>query len=801
MWPLLKGDGSGLAGSFIALLAASALITACGVILASGLGGGVAPERYAAAPIVVAGPDSFDGKPLPERAPIPRALTGKLAQVPGVRAAIADVGFPVDVSAGGEFLAVRGHGWGSAALAPLRLRSGRPPAADGEVVISQTIPAGAEIGRYRVVGVVAGDTRQPLAFFTETEAARLSGRPDTADAIGVLPDGASDADDLAERIEQALTGHAVTIVTGAGRSGVEFRDVGRARGDLQAMAGSFIGVTIMITMVIVTGTRSLAARRRRRQTALLRIVGASPGQMGKLFAQEMLVLALAAGVLGAVCGGPVADLLLRALAWAGMMPADFETRSGPIPYLSAVAVCVLVGQFAAWVVSRRELRIPPARALAEASLEQPGMSPGRAAAGALLLLVGTGAALLPLWLRGVFGVALAASGGLVMIVSLVLLGPPLVRGGTRLLRPLLCRGFGIEGYLAAANALAGSHRLASAVSPMILAIGFALLQLGTATTVAAGAERDLADGVSATHILRGGPYGVDPRVAAEARGWPGVESVTPVARTGVFAETVLLDSPEVLPYQAQGIDTAQALELGVTSGSLERLGQGTVAVSVSAAETLGLAVGSTVKIRLGDGTPLTPRVVAVYRRGLGFGDITLPRDIVLAHTTHRRDDAVLLRVRPGADIAPMVARHPGVTRSDWSAARQADDAGAGLLASALPLLLIFGYIALSVGNSLVLSVGDRGQEFRLLLLAGAARGQIMRMMRAETLLVVVLAAGLGTLVTVLPLAAVSYGLTGMVAPSMPPLLYAAIVGATSLLGAASMLIPARIVLDAEGRSS
>ncbi|MEU6789673.1 FtsX-like permease family protein [Nonomuraea angiospora] len=225
-----------------------------------------------------------------------------------------------------------------------------------------------------------------------------------------------------------------------------------------------------------------------------------------------------------------------------------------------------------------------------------------------------------------------------------------------------------------------------------------------------------------------------------------------------------------------------------------------MAISVTAAQTLGVRPGATIRIRLGDGTPLPSRVIAVYRRGLGFGDLTLPRDLVLRHTTTRRDDSVLLRVRPGADISARVAEHPGVAQSDLSAVEQGGQA-ATLLTSALPLLLIFGYIAVSVGNSLVLSVSERRREFALMRLAGAARGQIMRMMRAEALLVAALATGLGTLVTALPLATVSYGLTGTALPYVPVLLYVAIVGATSSLGAASILIPARIVLNAEGRSS
>jgi hypothetical protein len=49
-------------------------------------------------------------------------------------------------------------------------------------------------------------------------------------------------------------------------------------------------------------------------------------------------------------------------------------------------------------------------------------------------------------------------------------------------------------------------------------------------------------------------------------------------------------------------------------------------------------------VRLGDGTAISPRVVAVYGSGLGFGDITLPNATVADHTRSRADTAILVRV-------------------------------------------------------------------------------------------------------------------------------------------------------------
>ena len=46
-------------GAFVALLGASALLTAFGIILQSGIGDGVPVQRYAKASVVVAGKQSF----------------------------------------------------------------------------------------------------------------------------------------------------------------------------------------------------------------------------------------------------------------------------------------------------------------------------------------------------------------------------------------------------------------------------------------------------------------------------------------------------------------------------------------------------------------------------------------------------------------------------------------------------------------------------------------------------------------------------------------------------------------------
>src|SRR3954452_4374117 len=128
-----RGRLSTFAGALIALIASSALVMAGAMPFESALRSHPPVERYAAAAAVVTGQQivgSDHDIPLGERARVSSPLAARLAAVPGVRAAIADVSAPARLG-GRTTLA---HGWGSAALTPYVISAGRAPAAAGEVV-------------------------------------------------------------------------------------------------------------------------------------------------------------------------------------------------------------------------------------------------------------------------------------------------------------------------------------------------------------------------------------------------------------------------------------------------------------------------------------------------------------------------------------------------------------------------------------------------------------------------------------------------------------------------------------------
>jgi putative ABC transport system permease protein len=834
MWDIARATirqrKAGFVAVFVAVLCGSTLVTALGVLLESGLRAGVPPQRYAAAAVVVGGaqalPLAEDIDPyFGERVPLPAEAVGKIAAVPGVDRAVGDVSVPLDVvSAGGP---VVGHGWGSAVLAPFSLREGSAPAGADEVVLDAELARRAGVGvgdgidlalassraKYTVTGIVAPPGtdrlgRQAVLFFSDRQARVLSDRPDQVDAIGVLVRPGADPAALAERIRSALPGTELRTYTGSDRGDVEFLDVGEARARLVVLSLGFAATAVMIVLLVVASTLALSIQQRRREFALLRAVAASPRQIHRMVGAEVLLVAGSAAILGAGPGIAVASLLRSAFAAGGVLPADFGLALSPLPAVAAVLLCVGAAWVAGWVAARRPARISPVQALGESTVEPPALHRFRVLAGWAAAVLGMAASGLPTLIPGEAAVAGAASSALLLVAAAALLGPRLIAGAVRLIGGPLRRIAPVGGFLAAANTLASTRRLAAAVTPLVLAIAITSVQLFTQATVAAAATEQARDGVVADFVLWSAGSGLGPRVTDAVRALDGVKVASPVVRSRVLVPHLQAGKLKVASYAAQGVDPdrlARVLDLDLRSGSLDRLRGETVALSQLAAETLGVRVGSRIDLRLGDGTRTRPAVVAIYGRGLGFGDVSLPHDLLVAHTTLRSDQAVLVRADAAASptalasaLRGLAANHPGLVvldRDGLTAAGQAQRE-AQSWPSLLALAVLLAYIAIAVVNTLVMATAARGREFALLRLIGTGRAQVVRMMRIEALLVVGLATVIGTLAAIPPLVGISLGLTESPIPSVSAGVYAAIIGVTAALGLLAMGVPTRFALRA-----
>src|SRR3954454_9127275 len=115
-----RGRLATFTGALVALIASSVLVMAGGMLVLGALNTHPPVERYSGAAAVVTGQQVVgkeDPVVLGERARVDSSLVSRVAAVPGVRRAIADVSVPTTL---GSREAVA-HGWSSAALTPYAL--------------------------------------------------------------------------------------------------------------------------------------------------------------------------------------------------------------------------------------------------------------------------------------------------------------------------------------------------------------------------------------------------------------------------------------------------------------------------------------------------------------------------------------------------------------------------------------------------------------------------------------------------------------------------------------------------------
>ncbi|MEU3409441.1 FtsX-like permease family protein [Streptomyces sp. NPDC006670] len=821
---------AGFLGAFVALLCAAALITACGTLLETGLRGRIATERYAGAPVLVSADQNVHtttvtekkgktktkhkAKPVAERAWLPASAVDTVRSVPGVGRAVPELTFQAVplIRAAGTPKPSYGHAWTSAALTPFTLAEGRAPGNADEVVVDRDLAARAgltpgarlavqstgEPKTYTISGVAraaagGGLGHQSALFFSDAEAERLADRAGRVSAIGVLPGAGVHAEQLAARVARALEGTPARVSTGDDRGPVEFPDAAGARIRLVSLGGAMGGTSLLVAILVVAGTFALSVQQRHRELALLRAVAATPRQLRGMLGREAMLVGLAAGIAGALAGLPLAAWLYGRFVATGAVPPTLERTAGILPMIAAVAASLLGGRAAARITGRRIARIRPAEALAEAAVERPRPAWARTVAGLLLL---AGGAVLVVVLGSLRTEPASTPVTFLAVVVLAgavsLLGPLLVRGAAALLAgPLALTGPG--GRLAIANLRGNATRMASAVTPLTLLTGMTCTVLFIAPTLGAAAATQAREGIRAPWVVTAQGPGVGPETAERLRRTPGVTAVTEVVRTSVRVG--------LTKYAAQGVTPAgltRTWDPGVTGGTLDGFGEGRAAVSELAAGQLGLKPGSPLRLTLGDGTPVTLTVSAVYARGLGFGDVTLPHALVAAHVDNPLAGSVLVAAEPGVGRERLAAAAGAAGVSVLTAAQadavRAQRQAAGAETNLLAMGLVLAFTAIAVVNTLAMSTAERFREFALLRLAGAQRRQVLRMLRAEAVGVLLLGVALGSGIAAAVLTAFSVGMTGSAAPVVLPVVCAGVVGTAALLALPAVALPGRLAL-------
>ncbi|MFJ6883957.1 FtsX-like permease family protein [Streptomyces californicus] len=788
-------------GSFIALVLGVGLIATTGLALAATFSApDRGPERFVKAPVVVKTSDLVRvDTPIGKRtrtitdpAPVPAAVTAKLA---ALGRTVEDRTFPV--TGRGLGADTVGHPWSVAALTPYALTGGRAPSAPGEAVatgdalrpgaqVRAATPRGSE--EITVVGTVASAGFENALFFTDAEAARIS--PDV-DAVAVHAP--------ADRVEAAV-GAGFDVLTGDERRRADpdpDRDA-EALVSVNALLGTAAGVTGFVSVFVVASTFSFAVAQRRREFGLLRTAGATPAQVRRMVFTEAFVIGVLASAAGCSLGAAGAPRLAAWMADAGIAPAwFFGIGEQTWPLHTAFWTGLFVALSGVVVSSWRAGRIGPTEALRESAVDSRAMPVSRWLIGGAVLATGLG--LLALALLDSPADLLKRktyiTQPMLLIVGFALFAPVLVGPLNRLLTWLPARLPGATAMLARENASGGIRRTAAVAAPVVITVALAASLMGTTATISEAKAGEARKRITADLVATAGGEGraLPEEFLRRARAVPGV-TVSATRSTGVI---VLEEGVALVASEAEAVDPAAHAAVSrppVVAGRLADLDDDSIVVNE---EWLTTEVGDRVSVWLGDGRTADLRIAAVLATGTGDNGVYVTERNAAGAPVDRVDLAL---PRDSADSAASVlgaaAEATGVqllTGDRWVDAhypRSSENTRLGLW---LILGIALVYTGIALANTQMMATSDRVRDLASLRLTGATKGQALRLVAVEALVVVAVGAVLGAVIAGVNLLGVwsALGLLGVWSGVVVPWgTVAAVIGASALLATAASVLPA-----------
>jgi putative ABC transport system permease protein len=819
---VLRPRRGALAGAFVILAVAATIAAAAGEIIAGCLrapGAG----RFATADVVVRADPTFwmggangDRITVERSALLPQTALTRVAAVPGVHSAVGDVAFPLTITGRGPEalpavgpMPVYAHGWPSASVTPYRLTAGSPPRGPEQIVLDVglaragnlhvgsrvRVSAPTGIAAFRVSGVALAEARlqrrRSAAFFTQARAEQLSGLGAGYQAIVVRAPSAARNLRLRKRIAAAVGGH-VTVLSHGHAAAADAGDPSAFdRAQLAAVLAAGGGITLAIALFVVAGTIAFAVQGRRRQVAVVRVVGATPGQVRRALAGGTALVGIGAGVTG--CG--VATLALKpfvdALVAVHLAPSGFAVAVSWIPYAIAIAAGAMVALGAALIAAHRVLTVAPGEAMIESAIAPRRLGVIRTLVG--LTALGGGIALV-LALRHE-ALSFAVLDGFCLMIAVASLSPVLIGWPVAAVGALL-RGSGAVGYLTGTAMGGGRFRVGATSGAVALVVALAGTQVVGLATAKRALQHVSEQRVVAQRVIVSRDGGLPQTLTGAIARLPGV-TATGLASTEVYLLDHQLTNQDA-SWPAVGLDgrSGQTLRLGVRAGSLRAVAGDGVAVSETLARTGGVGVGARLAARLADGTRATLRIVAVFQRADGFGDVLMGSAPAHAHATAAVDQAVFVAgvtKRDLSGVERIVRAVPGailLTRAQYLrelALQNQQDADSQWVIGALMIVIA----VLAAFNSGATAAAERRHELLLARLCGATRAQVRRSLALESLLTTLAGIAAGTVVVLVSLSQAGHDPTG--GPlAVPGGQAALVIAGAAALGLGGTLIPASL---------
>lgn len=705
--------------------------------------------------------------------------------------------------------------------------AGRIPEESGEIALTAatleqaglavgaatTVVLGGEVLPVEVVGEVdlGASGGGPVFVYLDTATAQAVFAPDgLVPTIAVFGEDAVTEQALVERLSAALgevddATAPAEVVTGTVARDEATEAVNQILGFVGTFLLVFAGISLFVGAFIIANTFAMSVRQRQREFALLRAVGASPGQVFASVLIQAAVIGLLGSGLGVLAGVGLVSLLRVVLDRMGMdLSGDIPLEPGTV--VLSLAIGTLVSAVAAAVPARRAALVPPVEAMREDVVSQEHTLHIRAAVGGALLATGLTAVFLATSERAEPAGTWLGAGAAAVLLAMLVLAPVIARTALGILAVPVVATIKPLGRLARGNVTRNPRRTANTASALM--IGMALV--GATTVLAATTQastRTVVETESAADLVVQSAAFRVPTEAVEA-----IAAVETVAR----ADAVSAGSARVTGPGDEVDDGAPAttlaavspgtigetLDVVIADGSLATFEAGDVAVQRATADAKGWAVGDVLTLTT-DTAGVEVTVVAIVDSRILGAPVVVPAETLvgLLPETQRFVTGVFVAGVEGVDledlradvteaVAPFVIL--SVQTNDELATALADQVGQILVILYALLGLSIVIAVLGIVNTLALSVIERTREIGLLRAVGLGRLQLAGTIAIESVLTAVFGTGVGVAVGVALASAMPYvfGDVGLTTLAIPWAQVAAMLALAVVVGVLASLWPA-----------
>ena len=523
----------------------------------------------------------------------------------------------------------------------------------------------------------------------------------------------------------------------------------------------------MTALFVISSTFAFAVAHRRRETAAMRALGATPGQVRRLVMGEALLVGLVGGAIGLAAGVPLAGWIAKLLVQHGEASKGFSPHVTMaallIALLGGLLICVVAVLASAW----RASRVPAAEALREHRTGHQRLGVVRGLAGAAC--IAGGVAMIQVF-HGTSVLVFAFPTAMWFLCGVALLQPLVLGGPAALLaRPLRLLP-GAQGLLASTAMSASRTRAGAIAMPIVLITALVGTGVAFQQTDAQFTQHVTMQRVTAPRVLiASSGAGLAPGTVAAMRALPGVRGATGELATQVFLlDKGLTNNGD--PRPAAGLDGGRrgatpGLDLGVRAGSLANVHGDVIAIANSVAAPAHLHVGQLLHASMIDLSRVTLRVGAIYNNAAGLGDVVMDPSLAQAHAVDKLDNAIYVTGGPVADraLARYAKLQPEVavqSRAQFLAAVHGTTVNASWVAWII-VGLAAAFAVLGLINMVAMATAVPGRELASIRLLGGTSGQCLGIVSLETVITVLVGLAVGIVIVRVSLLSVPIGPTGM----------------------------------------